>query len=431
MRTSACHPLQVLRTSEQSSTGDYPHSPFLDMMRGSLHFFNFLLLVWTCFVQGRPSIPDSSFSGHVPRLGSRNTTLCRCMPSDSCWPSPGVWTALNQSLGGKLVATTPIASPCHDSSFGPFDALKCSELRSAWFLPETHLDTSSSIMAPRFTNNSCNPFLPRNASCSLGNYISYAVNASDATDFRKTIEFVRDHNIRLTIRNTGHDYNGKATGAGAVAIWTHHMKSMQTLDYRSTTYTGKAIKMGAGVQTEEVYRYAHTLFGLVVVGAFSPTVGIVGGYTQGGGHGPLASRFGLAADQALEWEVVTASGDHVIASRSQNSDLYWALSGGGGGTYAAVVSLTVKAYPELKTSAANLTFSKSESTHDGFWRAVRIFQESLPDLVDMGAYVSFFLTNDTFSVAPIQGPGVSKIQLQQALSATLSCLDRENILYSK
>ncbi|KAL8893389.1 MAG: hypothetical protein Q9192_005317 [Flavoplaca navasiana] len=284
-------------------------------------------------------------------------------------------------------------------------------------------------MAQQFTNNSCNPFLPRNASCSLGNYISYAVNASDAIDFQKTMEFVRDHNIRLTIRNTGHDYNGKATGAGAIGIWTHHMKSMESFQYDSTAYTGHAIKMGAGVQTEEAYQYAHSL-GLVIVGAISPTVGVVGGYTQGGGHGPLASRFGLAADQALEWEVVTASGHLLIASRSRNEDLYWALSGGGGGTYGAVVSLTVKAYPEMVTSAVNLTFPRPNVNQDGFWRVVAIFQESLPALVDMGAYVSFYLSNESFAIAPIQGPGIPKTQMEQALNGTTSGLERENIRYN-
>ena len=259
------------------------------------------------FKQGRPA----------------NSSGCRCFPGDTCWPTPLEWTSFNQSLGGKLIATTPIASPCHDDSFGPFDAQKCAKLQATWFFPETHLVTSSSVMAPYFTNNSCNPFLPQKADCTLGNYISYAVNASDATDFLKTIAFVQAYNIRMTVRNTGHDYNGKATGAGAVAIWTHHMKKMRMFDYKSSNYTGKALKMGAGVQAVDAYQYAQNR-GHVVVGGNSPSVGIAGGYTQGGGHSPLSSKFGMAADQALEWEVVTAKGEHLIASPSQNSDLYWA-----------------------------------------------------------------------------------------------------------
>lgn len=142
-------------------------------------------------------------------------------------------------------------------------------------------------MAPFFTNNSCNPFLPRDTRCALGNYKSYAVNVSDVFDIQMTVKFVQERNIRLTIRNTGHDYNGKATGAGAIAVWTHYMKSMEILNYTGSTYAGMALKMGAGVQAIEAYQYAHKK-GLVIIGGNVPTVGIVGGYTQGGGHGPLS-----------------------------------------------------------------------------------------------------------------------------------------------
>lgn len=60
------------------------------------------------------------------------------------------------------------------------------------------------------------------------------------------------------------------------------------------------------------------------------TVGFAGGYIQGGGHSVLSSLYGMAADQALEFEVITTDGRLVRASPSENADLYWALSGGVG-----------------------------------------------------------------------------------------------------
>ena len=51
------------------------------------------------------------------------------------------------------------------------------------------------------------------------------------------------------------------------------------------------------------------------------------GYYRGGGHSPISSKYGLAADQVLEWEVVTGTGQLITASPFKNSDLYWALSG--------------------------------------------------------------------------------------------------------
>jgi FAD/FMN-containing dehydrogenase len=55
---------------------------------------------------------------------------------------------------------------------------------------------------------------------------------------------------------------------------------------------------------------------------------MAGGYIQGGGHSLLSSVYGLAADQALSFEVITTEGKFLVASPTQNRDLYWALSGG-------------------------------------------------------------------------------------------------------
>ena len=68
---------------------------------------------------------------------------------------------------------------------------------------------------------------------------------------------------------------GKSTGAGALAIWTHHLKKIEFLDYKSSYYIGKAIKMGAGVQGFEAYAAADKE-GLNVVGGECPTVGLAG-----------------------------------------------------------------------------------------------------------------------------------------------------------
>lgn len=364
----------------------------------------------------------------LPRK-SENQSSCRCFPRDPCWPTASEWNEFNRTLGGKLIATIPIASVCHHGQFENYDAQKCAELRSNWYFPEIHIETSSSIMAPFFANQSCEPFLPESAQCVIGTYIRFAVNASEASDFQKTIAFTKKRNIRLTIRNTGHDYYGKSTGAGAVGIWTHNMKDIQVLDYKTPYYTGKALKMGAGVQVFEATQVAHA-DGLVVVGGNCPTVGLAGGYTQGGGHGPLASKFGLAADQVLEWEVVTGTGELLTASPSQNSDLYWALSGGGGATYGVVLSLTSKAYPDQRTAGANLAFTNEGVSQDTFYDAVETFIANLPPLVDAGAVSYWLLTNTFFIMAPTIGPGLEKSQMEKLLRPAISKLNQSDIKYS-
>ena len=362
--------------------------------------------------------------------GLVSNASCRCFPSDDCWPTKAEWDDFNRTLGGKLIATKPLGSVCHLDDFDVYDAQRCADLQAKWQIPETHYTTSSSIMAPYYANQSCDPFLPKASQCVIGTYIQYAVNATGAPDYRKTIRFAKARNIRLTIRNTGHDYYGKGTGAGAIGIWTHNLKDIEFSDYRSPTYTGKAIKMGAGVQVFEANEAAHAQ-GLIVVGGNCPTVGVAGGYTQGAGHGPLASAFGLAADQALEWEVVTGTGELLTASPTVNKDLYWALAGGGGGTYGVVLSLTSKVYQDQRTASANLTFSDAGVAKDVFYRAVDNFVKYLPPLVDAGAVSIWLLTNTTFTMAPTTAPGVTKARLQELFNPSLAELQQARIEYSK
>ncbi|KAK2051931.1 FAD binding domain-containing protein [Colletotrichum caudatum] len=368
--------------------------------------------------------------GPVALTVRQSDANCRCFPGDACWPTAADWDAFNQTVGGRLVATVPIGAPCHDSSFGAYDEAKCTALQNVWSKSETHIQTSSSVMAAFFANQSCDPFLPRDARCIIGTYVQYAVNATGADDYVKTIKFAQDNNIRLVIRNTGHDYLGKSTGAGALALWTHHIKDINVVDYKSASYTGKALKLGAGVQAGEAQDVAHAQ-GLVVIGGNSPTVGIAGGYTQGGGHGPLVSKYGLSADQVLEWEVITATGQRIVATPndSSSSDLYWALSGGGGGVYAAVLSVTLKAFPDTIVSSANLTFTASGISEDAFYGVVKTYLKSLPAIVDAGAVSIWLLGGGAFLMQPTTLPNKTKEELQTLIQPTLDALDAACIEY--
>jgi hypothetical protein len=101
----------------------------------------------------------------------------------------------------------------------------------------------------------------------LGGYPSYAVNVTNVAQIQLAINFARSTNIRLVIKNTGHDFNGKSAGAGALSLWTHHLKDITYIpSYKSAAYTGKAIKMGSGVQAFEVYAAAKKYGGTVVGG---------------------------------------------------------------------------------------------------------------------------------------------------------------------
>ncbi|KAI1459599.1 hypothetical protein F4805DRAFT_455765 [Annulohypoxylon moriforme] len=366
-----------------------------------------------------------------PNPQPQNGHDCRCFPGDSCWPTLAEWSSLNSTVGGRLVATVPIAASCHKSNLASYDAEACQSLRDVWWFPETHVGTSSSPMAPFFANASCDPFTAPTDQCVIGAYVQYAIKAASVADYQVTLAFATEKNIRLVIRNTGHDYFGKSTGAGALALWTHSLKDTESIDnYQSETYTGKALKLGAGISTLEAYQAADKA-GAAIVGGSCATVGIAGGYSQGGGHGPLNSVFGLGANQVLEWEVVTARGQHLIASPTENSDLYWALSGGGGGTYAATISVTVRAHQLTKVSAAALNFTTSANVStDLFNDAVKTFLLTLPALGEGGTWTAWLLASGVFSLAPIVGPNLDNEQLRALLEPTLSFLDKNGIAYN-
>ena len=192
---------------------------------------------------------------------------------------------------------------------------------------------------------------------------------------------------------------GRSTGAGALAIWTHNLKSTSIITYKSSAYTGPAITVGAGVQGFELLEAAHSA-GYVAVTGECPTVGVAGGFSQGGGHSALSTAFGLGADQALEFEVVTAAGTVVTASCSKNSDLFWALSGGGPG-YGVVVSATLKIHPEATVGGATLEFAAASTTTENFNQAISQFHTLLPAMIDHGAMVVYYFTNEVFIINPV------------------------------
>ena len=106
---------------------------------------------------------------------------------------------------------------------------------------------------------------------------------------------------------------------------------------------------------------------------------------QGGGHSPANHDYGLGADQLLEARVVLADGSIVTASPCQNPELFFAIRGGGGGTYGVVVSATVKAHPTTKVAAQTLAMAPlTPNDIPAFLEAVAILYSAYPALIDGG-----------------------------------------------
>ncbi|KAJ5957683.1 FAD linked oxidase N-terminal [Penicillium viridicatum] len=318
---------------------------------------------------------------------------CKSMPGDFWWPVKPIWDVFNILLGGSLIKTVPLASYCYPD-WPQYDAAKCASITGDWLKSDLHMADPASIMLPLYEGRSCLPS-PYNytASCTQGAYPTYAVNVSTVAQIQLAVNFARNLNLRLVVKNTGHDFNGKASGKGALSIWTHYLKDKVYFpNFKAADgYIGPAIKFGSGIQVSEAYEFAQSL-GHSVVGGEAVTVGLGGGYTAGGGHSPLSSMYGLAADQVLAMQVVLADGRFITATSTENSDVFWMLRGGGGSTIGVVTSLTVKALPQLETTTVTFNFTVNDTPGpDAFWAAVGSYLDNFETFVDAGTYGYFYI----------------------------------------
>ncbi|KAI3395178.1 hypothetical protein diail_1672 [Diaporthe ilicicola] len=332
-----------------------------------------------------------------PQEPSERAEGCKTYPGDALWPSAELWGVFDNLLGGAISPIVPIASPCYmDSAYHNYDSLRCVSITEGWGKESTHYDDPGSIMSPIYEGKTCLPGTDPAAlsNCTQGGYSLYSVNVSNVAQIQLAVNFARSLNLRLLVKNTGHDYNGRSTGYGALSLWTHHLKDIQFIEnYATAEYTGPAFKLGAGVQGFELYKAAE-LHGVSALSGICPTVGVVGGYIQGGGHSPLMQLFGMGADQVLVLEVITAAGVFVTATPSLNSDLYWALLGGGGGTFGIVTSAVLKAHPKVPVTTSTFSFASSNNVSaETFWKGFSAYWNRMPVYNEAKTYSYWSILN--------------------------------------
>lgn len=164
----------------------------------------------------------------------------------------------------------------------------------------------------------------------------------------------------------------------------------------------------------------------------------MGGYIQGGGHSPLSSLYGLAADQVLSAEVVTPGGRFVTADLEQNTDLFWAIRGGGGSTFGVLTSITVKAHPDTLVTASTFSFSvggnNGSITSENFWTGVRNYLDYFPSLSSQGIYAYWFIlsseTGPMFLMQPFWAPGKTLEETNALLAPWFAQLAALNITFT-
>jgi hypothetical protein len=180
------------------------------------------------------------------------------------------------------------------------------------------------------------------------------VKCVDVADVINAVNFGRENNLQVAVRGGGHN------GAGLGICDDGLVVDLSGIKYVRVDPVEKTVRVGGGNVWGEVDHATHP-FGLAVPAGIISTTG-VGGLTLGGGVGYLARKYGLTIDNLLEADMVLADGTFVTVNASQNSDLFWAIRGGGG-NFGIVTSFKFQAHP-VKNVFAGPTLWPIEKTKE-------------------------------------------------------------------
>ncbi len=162
------------------------------------------------------------------------------------------------------------------------------------------------------------------------------VMCSDVSDVIEAVNFGRTNNLEIAVRGGGHSGPGLGLCDDGLVI------DLSNINYTRIDQNNQSVRVGGGCTWGDVDHATHA-FGMAVPSGIISTTG-VGGLTLGGGSGYLTRKFGLTVDNLLEADMVLADGSVVTASNEENSDLYWAIRGGGG-NFGIVTSFKFKLHP--------------------------------------------------------------------------------------
>jgi hypothetical protein len=298
----------------------------------------------------------------LPRRGfAASANFQRRRPSDAAWPSQAAWKRLNEAVGGNLI---PVDFPLSVLKKDPdCDAAKVllKNIRNPYFIGDQAGLTESLGWVDAWATK---PSV-------------YAVAARNAQDIAAAVNFARENNLRLVVKGGGHSYQGTSNAPDSLLIWTRHMHDIEMhtafvpQGCEHTLQPQPAVTVGAGTIGIQAYDAVTTKAGQYVQGGGCLTV-CLGGLIQSGGFGSYSKHYGTAAGSLLEAEVVTADGEIRIANACINPDLFWALKGGGGGSFGVVSKMTLCVH-DLPEFFGTANFTVKAASDDSYRQLIREF----------------------------------------------------------
>jgi FAD/FMN-containing dehydrogenase len=202
------------------------------------------------------------------------------------------------------------------------------------------------------------------------------VRCADVADVISSVNFAREKELLLAVRSGGHNAGGLGICDDGLVI------DLAPIKYTQVDLSARTVTVGGGCTWGDVDHATHA-FGLGVPSGIISTTG-VGGLTLGGGIGHLTRKCGLTIDNLLSADVVLADGKFLRASADENSDLFWALRGGGG-NFGVVTSFTFKLHNIDMIYGGPMLYELSETTEVMKW--YRELIPSAPD--DLNGFFAF------------------------------------------
>ena len=291
-------------------------------------------------------LPGAWLGALAPRLGQAQPfQRSRARPGTPAWPDEGSWARLAREVDGALVKVQSALAECKTAPAGEACSRFLAAAANPYYLGDEVGLTQTLGWVDAWTSR---PSV-------------YAVAAHSARDVIAAVNFARSNNVRLVVKGGGHSYQGTSNAPDSLLVWTHSMNEVVLHDaFVASGCEGRAspvraVTVGAGAIWSQVYDAVTTRGGGYVQGGGCMTVGVAG-LVQSGGFGSFSKAFGLASASLLEAEVITADGQARTVNTCTDPDLFWALKGGGGGSFGVVTRLTLRVHALPETfGAVNMT----------------------------------------------------------------------------
>ncbi|WP_158913521.1 FAD-binding protein [Caulobacter sp. S45] len=283
-------------------------------------------------LKGVAALPfATALTDPLARATAASALARRIRPSDPAWPSEESWAVLRQAVGGRLVRPRTVWATCAAEPATPQCLASLKIVHNPLALGDDPGGTQVSGWLDAWTPTAS----------------AYAVAVRSSGDVVEAVNFARRNNLRLVVKGGGHSYLGGSNAPESLLIWTRAMNRIELHDAfvpaGCAVPPAPAVTLDAGCMWIDAYTQVTTRAGRYVQGGGCTSVGVAG-LIQGGGFGSFSKRYGLAAASLLQAEIVTADGRLRTVNASQDADLFWALQGGGGGSFGVVTRLTLKTH---------------------------------------------------------------------------------------